>query len=349
MYKKKLNYDAKQTAAAVYWGKPMHNNAPYEDLKFAYVQRWGNHASIPLVERPCALYIPDGIDGVIGYHERKKSRIVFGDPLCNDSNKNLLLESFEDHCRSNKYSALYLNASESFAQYFTQRYSGTVISLGNELIINPQRDLKKETGFYARDLRWKHKKSVRAGISVHEYRGNDLELEQKIEKIGQQWLAQRSGRQACLFSLNLFKNRRGKRWFYAQQQDAIIGILTINEIPAHKGWVMNMLMCTPTAVNSTSAFMLMQVFDVLSSEGCEFFSAGFIPDNQLNKIQGFGAISSWLAHKSYKFCSKLLKLQSKKQFWNQFEPVEKPTYLLSSSSWRLRDFAALMQALHVIK
>ncbi len=323
-------------------------NQTYEALAFDYMQRWGNHASIPLIERSCTLYTHDTIQGLIGYHQRKSSVIIFGDPLCDDADKDNFVKAFHAQCNNRGLAATYLNASEQFTRWFIEKHGGSCMSMGNELIINPKRNLRKETGFYARDLRWKHNKSVREGISVHEYTGNDPELERAIQEVGDAWLSNRSGRQARLFLLNIFNNRKGKRWFYAQQKSKIVGVLTLNQLPAQHGWLINNLMCIPGAVNSTSAFMMMHAFDVLSSEGCEFFSAGFIPEHSLNNVQGFSKINTWIMHKTYGICNKILKLHSKKQFWNQFQPTAQPTYLLCASPWSMSNFAALMQSLHVI-
>lgn len=320
-----------------------------QDLIFDYIQRWGNHASVPLIERPCNYFSHDAIDGTIGYHQRKSSRIIFGDPLCAHDRRKDFVKAFHDSCKEQRSSAIYLNSSNHFTHWFIKEFGGSSISLGNELIINPQRDMRKETGFYARDLRWKHKKSLREGITMHEYLGNDPGVEKLLQEVGHTWLSHRKGRQACLFPINIFNNRKGKRWFYAMHQGKITGVLTINRIDAVNGWIINMLMCLPTAVNSTSAFMLMHVFDQLNSEGCTFFSAGFIPDNTINHLQGFGATSSWILRRSYTACTKLLKLQSKKQFWNQFEPEAQPTYLLFPSSCRVSDMIALLQTLHIVR
>lgn len=313
-----------------------------------YIRQWGNYASATLLERPCAIFTHPHIEGMIGYHERKSSVVVFGEPLCAPEDRAAFIEAFHKQCHDNKKKITYLNISEPFMDWFVDHWRGSAFGIGDEIIINPERDVRKETGFHARNLRWKHAKSLREGITIHEYIQHDPVLEQKMHQVGQAWLKNRSGAQPCLFPLNIFNNRNEKRWFYALHNNEIIGLLTLNRLNAHNGWVINMLIYTPQAVNSTSAFILMTVLDILREEKCTLLSAGTIP-SELGRVAGLGPIGTWVTGTAYPIISKFLNLENKKQFWNQFEPIKKPIFVLSDSRLRVQDFVGIMQALHVIK
>lgn len=312
---------------------------------FDYVQQWGNHASFLLLERPCKIFTLQTVQGAIGYHQHKRTFVVFGDPLCAADNRLVLVEAFQAYAQQVRCSVIYLNVSQEFVDWFLHYFKGKLIGIGHEFIINPQRALLTETGPHACQLRQKYNKSTRAHIQVHEYCGNDIIIEKKIQQLADSWQQHRKGPQAFFYSLNIFDNNKGKRWFYAQQENRIIGLLTMNQI-AH-GWVVNMVICTPDALNSCSAFMILKVAETLRHEGSAVLSAGILADSTLGIIKGINPIKIWLARKIYKLCNTIVKLDKRKQFWLQFKPQQKPAYLLASSSFGIKEGLAIMHALHM--
>lgn len=313
----------------------------------AYIQRWGTHASFMLVERPCTLFQVPTIDGVIGYYESNSSLVVLGDPLVGPQDLLMLISEFNQFAFKQKKTVVYLNASQTFVDCFSRYFNPSIIGIGHEFVIDASRDLLKESGHYACALRQKYNKSVRAGIEVQEYYGDDAAVEEQIQLLGDSWLHRRSGPQAFFYDLNIFANRAGKRWFYAQQRGSIIGILTMNRI-AHNGWVVNMVLTSPNTINSLSAFMIIKTLEQLRREGGSFLSAGILADNQLGDIKGIGRLKKWAARKVYNLCNRLIKLDKRRQYWQQFQPEQRPCYIVANSTFGIKEGLAIMQALHMM-
>ncbi len=312
-----------------------------------YVQRWGNHSSFMLIERSCQLFQVPNIEGLIGYHETKSSFVVLGDPLVAQTDLLMILLEFNQFALDQKKTAVYLNVSQKFVDLFSHYFPASIIGIGHEFIIDASRDVLKESGHYACALRQKHNKSIRAGITVHEYYGNDAVIEAQIQLLGDTWQNRRSGPQAFFYDLNIFANRTGKRWFYAQQHGSIIGILTINRI-AHNGWVVNMALTSPKTINSLSAFMIMHVLEQLRNEGSSFLSVGILADKQLGEIKGIGRVKQWAARKVYDLCNRIIKLDKRRRYWQQFQPEQRPCYILANSSFGIKQGLAIMEALHMM-
>ena len=198
---------------------------------------------------------------------------------------------------------------------------------------DPADNPKNKTGMYASVLRNKCNQGMRNGIIVKEYTGHDPQLEAKLEQIGSAWHNARKGPQIHYVHIHLiFANRSNKRWFYAEQNGALLGVLMLNRIDAYQGWVQNLCMITPEAPKYTSEVMILSVLDVLRAEGCRFLSAGHMPALQLGRIEGFGILSQWLARKVYTIAQKIFKLCERQRFWKKFDPRTEPTFLAFSKS-----------------
>ena len=325
------------------------SNSDIYPIVFDYIRRWGNHASITLLERHCSFFSLAGIEGIIGYHTEPKCVIVFGDPLCAQEQLPALIQAFHKFCKKQGQRIIYLNASESFARWFCNQRKGAFISAGSELIIDPQRDVKQETGKHAWLLRNKYQKSIGLGISVHEYSGYDPELEKKIQHLSKEWLKNRKGVQAHLFPLDLFCNRTDKRWFYALYQNRVVGLLSINRLEAQQGWYINMLIYSPAAPSMTSEFTVLRALEILRAEKCSFFSLGLVPSACLDRMQGFNPLITWLCQNTFKIIQKIVPLNNKERFWHKFRPRKEPGFLVFESSFiRPQELISLLRSVNIL-
>ncbi len=312
------------------------------------VQNWGNAASIALLDPACKIFRSPGVAGIIGYKIVSKCAIVFGDPVCPPANIAELTHDFHAYCHQIKKRVIYIAASQHFMSWALQIRCRIALAVGDEIILNPQANPCASKGKNASSLRNKYSFSIKQGIVVKEYTGNDEALEKKIEAVGKQWLESRKGPQVCLLRLDIFAERSNKRWFYAEYKGEIVGVLMLNRINAYGGWVMNMLMLSGTAPTTTSEFLLLSTFDMLRAEGCSFFSIGTSPTVQLHTTQGLGRASRWIVRRAYALAKKIFKLSDRQRYWKKFSPQLHPTYVLfSSNRLGFYEILGIMRALNV--
>jgi lysylphosphatidylglycerol synthetase-like protein (DUF2156 family) len=312
-----------------------------------YIDLWGNSASQALLDSKCQLFSVPTIQGIIGYRFESKTAVVFGDPVCAPEEMPALAWAFQEFCDKKGKSIVYISATEQFTDWAIHHVCKTLISFGNEVILNPMENAMLLKGKRASLLRNKWNQSVRDGIEVKEYITVDQALESAMEGVAHAWLNDRKGPQMSLLRVNLFEDRTCKRWFYAQYKGKVVGVLMLNSLASCKGWVINMMMTDPTAPNPTSEFLVLSTLQVLRAEQCTYFSIGTTPAAELKRIEGISIIIAWIARSLFAVAKKIFKLSDRQRYWKKFYPQTKPLYLLfSNSSIKIQDIMAIMRALN---
>lgn len=310
------------------------------------VRRFGGSNADAVLDPTMQVFRYPGIDGFIGYRLIRGCAIVYGDPICPLGEKERLAAHFLEFAKSLRKEVVYIVVSKEFAFSSIQRTSEALIEFGKELIFNPPSDPKKHTGDRGSLVRRKVKQALKEGASVHEYMGNDSQIEHQIEEVGSLWLKSRRGPQLHISNVYLFQNRLGKRWFYAKKEDKVIGVITLNQLESEKGWLINHLMVLPEAPNGTSEFLVATVLEILEKEGCPFATLGSVPAFELGEIVGINKFSILFARSVFKTAKKIVHIEGLSLFWGKFLPNERPSYLLfSRKRIRLKEVYSLMRAL----
>lgn len=293
-----------------------------------YIARWGNSSSIALFDPACKIFSVPNLEGVIGYRIEASNAIVFGDPLCPAESKHHLITAFNDNFRNKVKNIIYVTTSEQFTNWSLQHHYKAAIGICHEIILNPTVDPRIGTGEKAALLRRKYNQAARCNVVVHEYTGNDPEIEATIERIGKTWIENRQGPQIYLQHVHVFADKEHKRYFYAKQDDVIIGVLILNRIDAHNGWILSFLMTLEQAPKGTSELILVCALHTLGKEGSTHFSIGIVPSFDLERIEGLGVITTWFARRIFSLSKCIFGLNDRHRYWKKFRPQTKPMYLV---------------------
>lgn len=312
-----------------------------------YVQDFGSAASIGLLDPHCKIFQIPEIKGVIGYRSKFGSIVILGDPVCAKEDIPQLTQAFYDHFKKQKKNIIYAMASESFKEWAITNGCNARIAIGSEIILDPRIDILN--GSAARLLRKKLNHSEGEGVTVNEYLSQNKELENEMEQVAKNWVKARSGIQVFLSHIDLFTNEWGKRWFYAMHRDQVVGVVLLNKIDAHNGWVLNLLMTTPEAPNGTSELLVMSVLETLKQEGYTYLTTGTVPGAELTEIEGLGSFSTWIGRNIYKLSKYFFNLSGRTLYWDKFQPQTKKSYLLfTSPKVTLSNTLAILNAFNVI-
>lgn len=313
-----------------------------------YVHQWGNSASLALLDPACKIFSCSEIQGLIGYRFALKSAIVFGDPVCASPDIKKLTQAFHAFCAERGKSIVYISVSQDFIGKSLDNGCRAAIGFGDEIILDPQLNLRAGTGRKASVLRNKCNQSMRDGVTIHEYTGYDHGIEEGIEQVGAAWINGRKGAQIYLWQINLFADRLHKRWFYAQCRGRIIGVLMLNRLAIRDGWALNILMVEPQAPNTTSEYLVLSTLDILRDEKCRYLTIGTTPASELGYIHGVGKYSTWFARNVYSLAKKIFNLGDRQRYWKKFHPKTEPLYLaFSNARISMSDILAVMRALNV--
>ncbi len=310
------------------------------------VRRWGGCTTDAVLDPSMQFFSLPGISGFVSYRLAYGCAIIFGEPICAPTDKAVMAEAFHRFAEKQGKSIIYVAASKEFAHWAIQNVCGALIEFGEELILDPSCDPRKRTGTHGSLVRRKVKGALRESVTIHEYLGRDSELERSLEQVGEQWLQSRKGTQIHISDVYLFDDRKGKRWFYAKQGDQYVGTITLNQLQARKGWLLNHLMVTPEAPNGTSELLVVSALEVLEKEGCRFVTVGMVTAGELGEIVGLGKFSAKLGRAIFKLAKKVAHLDGLNTFWGKFHPQSEPAYVLfSQKRIGFREIMALKSAL----
>lgn len=294
-----------------------------------YVHQWGSGSVVESLLNPdCKVFSSPGVEGFIGYLTNRRCVVAFGDPVCARSKRAQLVEAFHNFCEAQKKNAVYLVASPEFTTWMHNSYGCGWISFGKELFLDPQKDPRKSSGKKGITLRGKIRHAEKNRIVIQEYEGSDSALEEKIQEVASQWIKNREGPQIYISPVRLFQERFGKRWFYARQDNQLVGSLVLNQIAASAGWALDRIMIVPGAPQGTSEMLVLSVLEKIAAEGCRFLTFGAVNSATLDEIGGFGKGVSFLAPHLYKMAMKLFNIQARGKYWEKFQPESQPAFLV---------------------
>lgn len=311
------------------------------------VRRWGGATTDAVLDPSMQYFTLPNISGMIGYRLKARCAIVFGDPICAAADRGILAEGFHRYMEDQGNTVVYIAVSQDYAYWAIEHVCNTLVEFGEELTLDPSCDPRKNTGTHGSLVRRKVKQAVREGVTVHEHLTCDPIIERAMEGVGEEWLKSRKGPQIHISDIYLFDDRAGKRWFYAKRGDSIVGTISLNQLQARSGWLINHLMITDEAPNGTPELLVVSALEALDKEGCRYATVGMVTVNELGEIVGLSKFSTWLARSVFKVAKKVAHLDGLNTFWGKYHPKSQPMYLLfSRNRVGIRELLGLKNALY---
>lgn len=296
--------------------------------KVTLVRKWADTNTDAILEPKTEIFSVPSLEGFIGYRIEGKNAIVYGDPVCTPSAKGTLASLFQEYCAKQGLGVVYTIVTEPFALWGAKELNGSSIEFGKRFILDPLNHSFHQTGTKASLARRKMRHALKEGAAALEYTGNDQALEKMMEQAATDWKKARRGLQVHFSNFHLFEYRLGKRWFYAKFKDKIVGILVLNELQAHAGWLLNHVIMTKEAPAGTTELLVITALQTLEKENCRYVLAGPIPASHLGNMEGLNLFSKLFVKTVYKSAKILLNLDRHQSFWEKFQPKEEPSYLL---------------------
>lgn len=314
------------------------------------IRRLGSAASDAILEPTCQVFTLPDIEGLICYRIESQCAVVYGNPVCLPDDRKKLVQAFHDECQQKNMNIIYIAVNENFANWAFDNFCKAFVEFGEELIIDPHMDPQARSGVHASLVRRKVRHAQKEGTEIFEYHPYDAKIEEDLERVGETWLNNRQGPQVHISNVRLFSDRLGKRWFYAKKNDKIVGMVILNKLEAHQGWLLNHLMYTPEASHGTQEYLLTAVLKILAQEGCHFVTFGCVPASQLGEIKGLSKFTTFISRLIFNITNKICHLHGRKKFWEKFHPESERSFLLFSQPRIGRnELLALMHALNVGK
>jgi lysylphosphatidylglycerol synthetase-like protein (DUF2156 family) len=313
------------------------------------VRRYGGPVSHAALNPSLSIFRTSGIDGLIGFQVVQRCAVVQGDPVCAPEHKTSLADAFATYCANNGWTFLYSSVTEDMQAYAKER-SYTTMEFADLLIADPQDDPELE--HRSHHLRQHLNNARRTGVVVREYFGEttpDARLEAQMEAACKQWLTARHGLQMYLGHPRLFDERSGRRWFIAEQDGSVVGILSMLNVSCFEcRHLINIVFSSPAAPLYTNELLVVTALHALGEEGLHSVCLGVGPLSVLGRIDGCNGVTEFLSRGLYRLAVKMLNLHGRSEYWDKFHITRRePLYLLfQSPRIGLRELIALFRALH---
>ena len=259
-------------------------------------------------------FLPN-IDGFIAYRLESNSAIVFGEPTCAEADRPLLTQAFHRFIEEQGKNVIYISVCKDFAYWAIENGCSTLVEFGKALVLDPTHDPMKESGKHGSLVRRKVRSAIRDKVLVQEYLSHEPSLRQAMIDVGDKWLSARRGTQMHISNIHLFEDVEGKRWFYAKQDEKIVGVVCLNELQKHQGWHLNHLMMIPNAPHGTSELLVTTALKTVNNEGCRYVSLGIVTPKKLGVMIGLNGLSKWIAHIGFRIARIVARLDGSSAFW----------------------------------
>lgn len=292
------------------------------------VRKWGDVNTEGLLSATCHYFAIPDIEGFIGYRVESGNAVVFGDPVCATKDKYELAKAFQQYCLDRDIGVVYIIASEEFANWAVINLHSVLIEFGEKFVLNPLSNPIDQVGPKAVLIRNRVKHALRDGVMVQEYTGGNPVIEMALQEVATSWQTQRQGPQVYLADFALFEDCVGKRWFYAEKGENIIGVVILSELKSTNGWLLNNILIANDAPHGISELLVISVLQALAKENCQSVTAGPVPVGQLGEIIGLGRFSEIITRWIYQISKRVFQLGGRQAFWTKFHPTILPSYLL---------------------
>ena len=313
------------------------------------VRRYGGPVSHAALNPSLSLFRTPNIDGIIGYQLVHRCAVVQGDPVCASEYKTELAEAFASYCTNNGWNFLYTSVTEDMHTY-AMKGGHAMMEFAALLIADPQDD--PELGHQGHHLRQHLNNTRRSGMSVREYLGEtspNVQVEAQVAETCEQWLKARHGLQMYLDHPRLFDDRVGRRWFIAEHNGRVVGMLSMLKIGCFESdYLINLVFSSPVAPIYTNELLIVTALQALRKEDIKAVCLGVGPLEMLGQIEGTDSFTEFLSRRLYQLASRILNLKGRTECWDKFHITGKePMYLVfQSSRISLREIIALFRALN---
>lgn len=315
-----------------------------------WIRKWGDVNTDALLEEGCQAFTLPDVEGFIGYRIEEGQAIVFGDPVSSDEEKPLFAEAFQKWCQEKNLGVVYTIVSKKFTEWAHQHLNAASIEFGQKFIFDPFHNPLNSTGPNAVRVRGKMKQALKEGVTIHEYTGEDADLEEKLMDVATAWVQRRRGPQVYLahIHLYLFKDKYGKRLFYAKQEGHVIGVMVLNQLESHQGWLLNNIMTVGDAPHGVSELLIVTALQELEKENCHYVLAGPAPSKWLGTIGGIHPALAVLIRGIYQGARLIFHLDGYKTFWKKFQHTHESCYLVfPNKNLNFFSVKALMRAFNM--
>ena len=236
-----------------------------------------NATAYQIVNPGISFWFSDAGDAVIGYVERRGTRVVAGAPVCPPERLRDIVREFEENCRECSHRVCYFGAEARLETLLTSDRSHAMVLLGAQPSWNPVHWAGIVGG--KASLRAQLNRSRNKGIAVTLMPSDEATGNPELKRVLREWLATRGlPPMHFLVEPETLSRLFDRRVFVARSKSGeIVAFLVASPAPARHGWLIEQFVRGRKAPNGTVELLLDTAMRTLAAEGYEYVTLGLAP------------------------------------------------------------------------
>ena len=325
--------------------------APESDHERArrLVLRYGWNATAYQILNPgIQLWFARAGDGVVGFVEHARTRVVGGAPVCDASRLEAVAAEFREDAARNGQHVCYFGAGERLDLSLAAGAGWSRVLLGAQPVWdarNWQNAVKRRSSLRAQFHRARNKR-----VSVTEWPSDVAEDHPALRKCLAEWLQTRNLPPLhFMVEPETLRELRDRRVFVAEREGyGVVGFTILSPVPARQGWLVEQIVRGRGAPNGTAELLIDFAMCAAAASGSSYATLGLSPLSERATVAPLRQ-PLWL-----RFLLKWVRLHGAR-FYNfvgletfkaKFNPdVWEPIYAIAEgSSFSARDLYAIAAA-----
>src|SRR3954454_3776306 len=238
-----------------------------------------NATAYQIVNPGMSLWFSTRGDAVIGYVERRLTRVVAGAPVCPLERLAEVVEEFEKDCTARRRRICYFGAEARLEAVFRHRVDHARALLGSQPSWNPAHWASIVAS--KASLRAQLNRARNKGVTVGPVSCDDATRDPSLRRVLDEWLATRGlPPMHFLVEPETLTRLLDRRVFVARRQTGdTVAFLVASPAPARDGggWLIEQFVRGARAPNGTVELLLDAAMRALAAEGYEYVTLGLAP------------------------------------------------------------------------
>ncbi|MGE0886467.1 MAG: phosphatidylglycerol lysyltransferase domain-containing protein [Blastocatellales bacterium] len=229
-------------------------------------------------------FSPKG-DGVIGYVQHHRFRIVAGAPVCTAERLPELIAEFESEAVKKSLNVCYFGAEARLENHLAGSRRHSKLQLGAQPAWHPAR--WSENFMHHASLRAQLNRARNKSVTVTEWPIERASGHPDMHRCLEEWLATRKApTMHFLVEPRTLERLYDRRIFVAERAGRVTGFLVASPVTGRNGWLIEQIIRGLEAVNGTSELLVDTAVRAMAASGSEFITLGLSPLSKRGSVKG---------------------------------------------------------------
>lgn len=263
---------SRASAAAVPPSENDHEKARELILRYGW-----NATAYQILNPGIQLWFSRDNDGVIGFVEHARTRVVGGAPVCDVSRLDAVAAEFRSDAADCGQRVCYFGAGGRLDARLAERSEWSRVLLGAQPVWDAQ-NWPSATGRRS-SLRAQFNRARNKGVAITEWAPSVAENHPALRKCLEEWLATRHLPPLhFMVEPETLRELRDRRVFVAERgTHGVVGFTILSPVPARRGWLVEQIVRGRGAPNGTAELLIDFAMRAAAASGSSYATLGLSP------------------------------------------------------------------------